>query len=69
MTECSAVLVVRVWTETASPTVRARLLDASGTSASQPVNVVAAAGVDEICAAIREWIDQLVGGDGAVTAG
>jgi hypothetical protein len=68
MTERSGVLVIRVWMEAATPAVRARLLDASGPDASHPVHIVAVAGVDEICAAMREWLELLAGGDGAVTA-
>ena len=69
MAERTAVLVIRVWTEAASPAVRARLLDATGANASHPVSMVTVAGVDEICAAMREWLEHVAAGDGAVTAG
>jgi hypothetical protein len=67
----SGVLVLRVWTETNAPELRARLIqthDLDGAETS-----IAAAGIDGICEAVRGWLEQLAprtaARDGGVTRG
>lgn len=58
-TERAAVLIIRAWMESDSGSeVRARLTSRPDVT-SKEGSVSAAAGVDEICAAVRAWLDAL----------
>jgi hypothetical protein len=63
--EGSAALLVRVWTEHADPgTVRFRILTSTP---GQPTQVVARGrGRDELLEAVRAWLEEVAGPDGAV---
>jgi hypothetical protein len=58
----SAALVLRVWTAPGQPPqLRARLLGVSDTG-GELVAVTAAGSVDDICAAVRSWLDDFLAG-------
>jgi hypothetical protein len=68
----TGVLVLRVWTEPGAPELRARLVESTGTG-GRVGSGMTAAGVDGICAAVREWLEPIataaaVDSDGDVTA-
>jgi hypothetical protein len=49
------ILVLRVWAEDGDDRLRARITDSSDVFSGQQ-QAVAAAGSDEICAAVRSWL-------------
>jgi hypothetical protein len=70
--ERGGVLLLRVWVEPGLPGLRARLVGSTDGEPASIVTVAAAAGIDDICTAMRTWLEHLTppsaGGDGAVTA-
>ena len=57
--ERTGVLIVRVWVEPACGDVRARITETLDVERGQESTRVAA-GVDQILAAIRDWLDRFV---------
>lgn len=58
----SAALVLRVWTTPGEPPqLRARLLEVSDTG-GELVTMTAAGSVDDVCAAVRSWLEDFLAG-------
>lgn len=55
------VLIVRVWSESGSDDLRARVIDASDGEESLNATVAVAAGIDDIVAVLRAWLEQIGG--------
>jgi hypothetical protein len=53
-------LVLRVWCEGGDGRLRARITDSSDVFSGEQ-RTLAAGGVDEICAVVREWLERLDG--------
>jgi hypothetical protein len=66
---CTAVLVIRAWTEPGAPGVRARLIETDRVGGRDKTVVVA--GAEAISEAVRVWLEPLVAAagdrDGRVT--
>ncbi len=58
----TAVLVLRVWVVQEEPRqLRARVLHAKNAD-DEPASVATAGSVEDICAAVREWLDHFLAG-------
>jgi hypothetical protein len=63
------ILILRAWLEESEASgLRARAVQHQGDDAASDVPVLAAAGIDEICLRLREWLERFAAGDAAVTS-
>jgi hypothetical protein len=61
------VLIVRVWSEHEVEGLRARVIDASEGDESLRATVAVAAGIDDIVAVLRAWLEQIAGSQPRLT--
>ena len=62
------ILILRAWLEESEASgLRARAVHHQGDDEASDVPVLAAAGIDEICLRLREWLERFAAGDAAVT--
>lgn len=63
-----SILILRAWLEESEASgLRARAVQHQGDDEASDIPVLAAAGIDEICLRLREWLERFAAGDAAVT--